>query len=99
MSGNGGRFHPSPNFLHGSGSIDSDFTIGGNLTVLGTFAGGSGEINLGANLGTGSEVFANKTGVTLNFRTLIGTGTTNVTSDTNTIIISSSADAGSTYTS
>jgi hypothetical protein len=46
---------------------------GTNEYIIGpgvTFAGGGGEANDGANLGTGFEVYANKTGVTLNFRTI-----------------------------
>ena len=53
----------SPN-LNVSESID------GNFIELST----TGEPNLAANLGTGFGFYANKTGETLNFRTLKGTG-------------------------
>ncbi len=40
---------------------------------------GAGETNLGANVGAGAQVFRDKTGVTLNFRTLVGVGDVTVT--------------------
>lgn len=54
---------------------------------------GSGEANLGANIGTGSSVFKNKTGVTLNFRRIqAGSGVT-VTENANDITIASAPTA------
>lgn len=54
-----------------------------------TISGGSGEVNTASNIGTGSNVFKQKTGVDLEFRTLVqGTGIT-ITSNTNDLTITS----------
>lgn len=54
---------------------------------------GSGEANTGTNVGTGSNVFRDKTGVTLNFRRInAGSGVT-VTQNANDITISSAPSA------
>lgn len=61
----------------------SDVTLFGQRTTGGTEivrvdvgnlpTGGGGEANLGANVGAGSPVFRNKDGITLNFRSAVGT--------------------------
>lgn len=61
----------------------SDVTLFGQRTTGGTEivrvdvgnlpTGGGGEANLGANVGAGSPVFRNKDGITLNFRSVVGT--------------------------
>jgi len=48
-------------------------------------SGSAGEVNTGVNVGGGSEVFRDKTGTALNFRTIVGTGDINVTTSGNTI--------------
>jgi len=54
-----------------------------------TISGGSGEVNTASNIGTGSNVFKQKTGVDLEFRTLVqGTGIT-ITSNANDLTITS----------
>lgn len=46
----------------------TELNDGANETLQISAAGGSGEVNLGANVGSGADVFRDKTGVTLNFR-------------------------------
>ena len=50
-------------------------------------SGSAGEANTGANVGGGSEVFRDKIGTTLNFRTLVGTGDITVNESGDTIEI------------
>ncbi len=59
--------------ISGLGSI----TVAENGDVVEISGGAGGEINTGANVGAGAGVFRDKTGVALNFRTLVGlSGTT-----------------------
>ena len=48
----------------------------------------------GANVGTGQQVFKQKTGTTLQFRTLVGSGDTVVTTSGNNLVISSTGGTG-----
>jgi len=48
----------------------------------------------GANVGTGQAVFKQKTGTTLQFRTLVGSGSTVVTTSGNNLVISSTGGTG-----
>lgn len=62
--------------LSGTGSI----TVAQNGDVVEISGGAGGEVNTGANVGGGAgTVFRDKTGVTLNFRTLVATGGITVT--------------------
>jgi hypothetical protein len=62
--------------------------IGGSSKSLTAGAGG-GEANTGANVGSGEgEVYRDKTGVTLNFRTLKEDGGINITTDGDEVKIS-----------
>lgn len=54
---------------------------------------GAGEANTASNVGTGSRVFKQKTGVDLEFRKLNGTGVVTVTENADDITFSSSAEA------
>lgn len=53
-----------------------------------------GEVNTGANLGVGTGIFANKTGNTLNFKSLIAGTNVTISSDANTVTINSTAVGG-----
>lgn len=62
--------------------------------------GGGGEANLGANIGGGvGEVFRDKTGITLNFKTLRSSdGSVTITNEADTINLQSSSGGGSPLT-
>jgi len=53
-------------------------------------SGSTGESNIGANLGAGAGIYASKTGVTLNFKSLVATGPVSVTDGSNSITVSMS---------
>lgn len=58
-------------------------------------AAGSGEVNLGANVGTGdASLFRNKTGVTLNFKRLVAGANTSLVDGADTVTISSTGGGG-----
>lgn len=59
---------------------------------------GTGEINTGVNLGTGIELFREKSGVNLNFRTLVAGANTTIGSSASVITISSASTSGETNT-
>lgn len=63
----------------------------GSEPTWGTPPGGSGEANTASNIGAGQGLWAQKSGVDLQFRSLIASGSISVLSGTNTIAISSSA--------
>lgn len=69
-------------------------TVNGN-TLLGSgdLVISVGEANTGSNVGTGAEVFKQKTGVDLEHRTIIGTDGITATQNTNDITISGNADS------
>jgi hypothetical protein len=55
------------------------------------FGAGTGStVSNGSNLGSGSEVFVNNSGNSLNFRTIVGSGATTVSEDGNQIVINTS---------
>ena len=62
-------------------------------------SGGSGEVNTASNIGLGTGVFAQKSGFDLQFKSLSAGSNTTITSDSNTIVISSTGGVGgaSTY--
>jgi len=82
------RFKASPNFIDGnltvSGSVSASSYVG---------AGGSGETNTASNVGGGTGVFKAKSGVDLEFKTLVGSGVT-INSYTSTIGLTSSGGGG-----
>lgn len=97
----GSKFQASPNFLHGTGSADSDFFVLGNLYVSGTLVGGNitgssstGSISDGTNVGGGAGIFQGKSGVNLQFRTLLATGSIAFISGSQTLTISGSVFSG-----
>jgi hypothetical protein len=57
---------------------------------------GTGEVNTGSNVGLGSEVFKQKTGVDLEFRTLFAGTNITLTQNANDITIASSGGGGGT---
>ncbi len=85
------RYRPSPNSIHGTASFDSDVYISGSVFVGGNISvSGAGEANTGNNLGIGEPLFQGKAGVSLNFRSLLGTGSVSILSGSQEITISGS---------
>ena len=82
-----------PHTVHfGITGSSKSVTVFGNLLVCGSFVGGSGEANLGANVGSATgEVFRDKTDVTLNFKTFVGGTDISITNGADTITIDSTA--------
>ena len=74
----------------------AQLTLTADGTTLDLFvAAGSGEANTGANVGGGdADVFKDKTGVTLNFRTVSGTGGVVVTENGDVVEIDGSGISG-----
>lgn len=60
-------------------------------------SGGGGEANLGANVGSGADVFRDKTGVTLNFRGINGTAGIGAVVNSDNIDLSGDHDALTNY--
>lgn len=77
--------------------LNSGFTLEQGDDVKFTYSISSstsaGESNTAANIGPGEGWFANKTGVILNFRTILATGSVSVISGTDYILISGSSVA------
>lgn len=67
-----------------------------SLITIDASAAGTGETNTAANLGTGIEVFREKSASTLNLRTLAPGAGVNISSATSTITIEASAGGGET---
>jgi hypothetical protein len=86
-------FKPSFGVLPLNTTASGDMHISGNLVVDGvlTAAGisGSGEANTASNVGGGTGVFKGKTGVDLEFKSLVGSGIT-INSKTSTIELTAS---------
>jgi hypothetical protein len=73
----------------------TNVTITNNTSDLTIDASGGGEVNTSSNVGTGEDVFKQKTGVDFEFKTLTaGTGVT-LTAGTNDVTIAASGGAGS----
>jgi hypothetical protein len=79
--------------------IQQDLVVGDEITfridpgkAAGSGAGG-GEINTGANVGVGANVFRDKVGTALNFRRLQAGAGVNITQNTNDITISATPSA------
>lgn len=69
---------------------------GTSITINASGGSGSGEENTASNLGAGSQVFAQKSGVDLQFRTLVEGANISLNQTANTIEISSTASGGAT---
>lgn len=84
----------SPLFSAGAvtGSWTAGYFIGDGSQLTGLPP--SGETNTGSNLGAGTAIFAQKTGVNLDFKTLVAGTSITLGSDANTITINSSASGG-----
>ncbi len=89
--------------INGEAKLDNYLSMGGSDESLATkkyvddSTGASGTINGGANIGTGVNVFKNKSGSNLNFRTLVaGTGIT-LTQSTNEILVEGSGGTAFSY--
>jgi hypothetical protein len=71
-----------------------NITQGANDITISSTGGGGGEANTASNVGTGSQVFKQKTGVDLEFRTLVAGTNINITQGANDITISSTGGGG-----
>ena len=71
----------------------SNITITEQADTVTIAATVTGEANTGANLGAGEGVFAQKSGVQLQFKSLVESGSITLTSDANTITIDSTGEA------
>ena len=72
---------------------DADFVIANNkIGEVGT-GGGGGEVNTASNVGTGEGVFKQKTGVNLEFKSLIGGTGITITNNPNDLTINAGAGA------
>lgn len=58
------------------------------------YLSGTTSIINGQNIGTGNQIFSQKTGSTLQFRTLVGSGTTSISQSGNNLIINSTGGGG-----
>jgi hypothetical protein len=72
------------NTISGLGSATVNYS-NGLITISGT---DTGEVNTASNIGSGQGVFAQKSGVDLQFRSLLGAGSVSLISGINTITIS-----------
>lgn len=61
-------------------------------TANGLGSGGGGEANLGSNLGTGAKLFAQKSGITLQFNTLAVSSSMSLSSNNNTLSLDLDSD-------
>jgi hypothetical protein len=68
---------------------------GGNTSGSGS---GEGETNTGSSLGGGANVYKNKSGPTLNFRSLVGGGVVKVAENGDTILVSANGGVGGGFT-
>lgn len=86
-------YKPSNSELPNPVTASGDMHISGNLVIDGVLTAGgisgSGEANTASNVGGGTGVFKGKTGVDLEFKTLVGSGVT-INSTTNTIELTAS---------
>lgn len=83
----GGSFSNNILTLSGTGNV--------NGTQITGFTSGGGEVNTASNLGSGTGLFAQKSGVDLEFKSLTSTGNTvTITSDSNTVNLESSSSPG-----
>jgi len=77
--------------ISGSGAIVVSSGSSGTIIISGN---AFGEVNTASNIGSGQGVFANKLGVDLSFRSLLGAGVVSLVSGANDITISASAITG-----
>lgn len=80
-------------------------TAGANITITGNAddvqiaaSGGSGEVNTASNVGGGSGIFRQKTGVDLELKSLVAGANITITPSTDTITIAASASSGESNT-
>ncbi len=86
-------YKPSNSELPNPVTASGNMLVSGNLVVNGTLSAGgisgSGEANTASNVGGGTGVFKQKTGVDLEFKSLVGSGIT-INSKTSTIELTAS---------
>lgn len=102
-TGGYGLFKQTYNGLHQFKTIlaGTNITLGSaaSSVTINSSGGGGGEQNDGANLGTGIEVFREKSSTTLNFRTLVAGANITIGSATSEITITGAAGGGNTHAS
>jgi hypothetical protein len=74
--------------------VTASQTSPGVVQIAVSGGGGSGEINTASNLGAGEGIFALKSGVDLQFKSLVAGTNVSLASDANTITISATGGAG-----
>jgi hypothetical protein len=89
-------FNPSPNTISGVTQVSGNLFISGTVSASAYIgAGGSGETNTASNVGSGTGLFKQKSGVDLEFKTLEGSGVT-INSYASVIGLTASGGGGST---
>lgn len=100
---------PTLNYLMGVRSAPGQPTVYGTLTlgsglvinpgnILDTSGGGGGgEANTGNNLGAGEGIYSGKTGVALDFKSLVAGSNISLSSDADTITITGTAGGATTF--
>ena len=89
-------FNPSPNTISGVTQVSGNLFISGTVSASAYIgAGGSGETNTASNVGSGTGLFKQKSGVDLEFKTLEGSGVT-INSYDSVIGLTASGGGGST---
>lgn len=80
--------------LIGEGGTNISSGSNGAIVVSSALGGGSGEVNTAANIGSGEGLFSGKDGITINLRSLVGSGSTSILSGSDVVAISSSYATG-----
>lgn len=68
-------------------------TTGGKIVISSTTASGAGEVNTASNVGTGTGLYAQKSGADLQFKSLKAAGGVSISSDADSVTISADGEA------